>query len=153
MPPETAFIPLVLTAVISGLIGLFVAAKLVKTRPKTAWALLLLIPVAALGIHTALILRPPAPPSGPIEQAGILIESEQFDAAIALLAPLRQKEPENRDIALQLAAAHFARGLLHAERKEDAAALQDLRTAQTIAPPEAPYAADIERFIKIIEKK
>jgi tetratricopeptide (TPR) repeat protein len=147
---DQTLLALILVAVLSGITGLIVNTRLGKTRPKTAIILMLAIPTLTLGLFTASLINPPLPP---LEKAGIHIQRGHFDEAIALLTPHHEKEQDNNDIALQLATAYFARGLLHAENDKKNEALQDLNAARSITPPDAPYLDDIQHFIEIIEKK
>ncbi|MGH1403608.1 MAG: tetratricopeptide repeat protein [Alphaproteobacteria bacterium] len=86
------------------------------------------------------------------ELAGNLIAQEKFDEAITLLENALEKQMHD-DLSLQLSTAYFAKGLLHAEKKNYDTALSLLRQAHAKAPSNAPFLPDILHFVKIIENQ
>ena len=168
---------LIISAVLSGIATLFLIAPIMQTRPRTGYFLMVFIPATSLLILfmiTPIDLSPPPladsyaqeekslkenlvqkPDNATIilDLAGLYIAQEKFDQAISLLRDAQRKAPDNDDYALQLAAAHFAKGLLYAENGEYEQGLKSLYYALAEAPENAPFLPDIEHFIDQLEKK
>ncbi len=172
-------IPLIICAVLSGIITLFIIAPIAQSRPKTCYALMVLIPAlsmlaywfAAPYIHgfkysdagqkvqeniaehilTERMVKNAIQDGSALKLAGLYIAQEKFDDAIKLLKAARKKQPDNKDIALQLATAYFAKGLLKAEHNKYEDALENLEQARKDAPEDAPFLEDLDFFIKRIK--
>ena len=171
---------LIICAIIAGIATLYVTAPLMRTKPQTCYILMFFIPAVSLGVFMMLVTKPslhspPAPVIDVYEQeeialkkkldqypddattvldlAGTYIAQEKYSDAIALLRDAQRKDPRNDDFALQLATAHFARGLLYAENGNYEIGLKSLLYAVAEAPENAPFLPDIEHFIGELEKK
>ncbi len=171
---------LIICAIIAGIATLYVSAPLMRTKPQTCYILMFFIP--AVSLTTFMVFMPSAPqyaPSAPVidvyeqeeialkkkldqypndattvlDLAGTYIAQEKYSDAIALLRDAQRKDPRNDDFALQLATAHFARGLLYAENGNYELGLKSLLYAVAEAPENAPFLPDIEHFIGELEKK
>ena len=170
----------IICAVISGIATLYLIAPMMQNRPRTCYVLIIFIPVISL-LGLLMISQPPptdlkpAPlidnyaeeakalkekliqkPNDPtiiLDLAGVYISQERYTDAITLLRQAQKKSPNNEDFSLQLAVAHFARGLLYAENGNYDAGLKSLLYAVAEAPEDAPFLPDIEHFIAQLEKK
>ena len=176
-------ITLIICAIISGAVTLYIIAPIMQSRPAHAYFLMVFIPAISLGILYT--LRPSAFADLPIakqtspdiiyanemeqlrdkldvdpenakailDMGGAYISRELYDEAIKLLKDATAKRPENNDFTLQLATAYFTKGLKQAEGKNYDKAIKNLYRALAIAPEDAPFIADIENFIEAFEKK
>ena len=84
--------------------------------------------------------------------AGVQIAQGKFGEAISYLENALVTWEEDRDLKLQLSAAHFAHGLLLIEKNMKQDALQSLYDARRTAPDKAPFLADLIMFTQELEK-
>lgn len=171
---------LIICALISGASTIYLTAPIMQTRAQTCYILMIFIPAFSLAglfivspphsfeaapVHlsnsfdsqeTALrtkLSQDPENATTILDLSGLYIAQERFTDAIALLRDAQRKHPENDDFALQLSAAHFAKGLLFAENNDYKNAIKSLQYAQAVAPENTPFLPDIEHFIEQLEKK
>ncbi len=152
-------ITLIICAIISGIVTLYIITPIMQSRPAHAYFLMVFIPAISLGILYT--LRPLAFADLPIykqispdikyanemeqlrqkldidpenakailDMAGAYISRELYDEAIKLLKDATAARPENNDFTLQLATAYFAKGLKQAEGKNYDIAIKNLYRA------------------------
>ena len=170
----------IICAIISGISTLYLISPMMQTRPNICYVLMIFIPVTSLlGLFvvsspSSINLKPaplvdnfaeeekalmdklaqnPDDPTVILDLAGIYISQERFTDAITLLRQAQAKDTDNEDFALQLATAHFARGLLFAENGDYEQGVKSLLYAVAEAPENATFLPDIEHFIGEMEKK
>lgn len=171
---------LIICAIIAGIATIYLTAPLMQDKPRTCYIVMFFIPAVSLAVFMMLVAKPalhssPAPVIDVYEQeeialkkkldqypddattvldlAGTYIAQEKYTDAITLLRDAQRKDPRNDDFALQIATAHFARGLLYAENGNYEIGLKSLLYAVAEAPENAPFLPDIEHFISELEKK
>ncbi len=158
---------IIIFAVISAVLTLFLIAPISVTRKKTCYALMVLIPTISLASYVYLF--PPAEllPRVNKEQvlskqlakspddieimaqlAALYISEDRLEKAIKLL---EARANDNDNLKLQLSTAYFAKGLRYAENGQKEQALGDLQTASSIAPKDAPFLPDIDYFINKVK--
>lgn len=167
---------IIMAAVVGGAISLIIVSKIISSRPKLAYGLMVLIPAifmvcAYFAVVTfsaiqdkADVARASASDDVAILQiqlkenpddltlvsalSGTLIAEERYDEAIALIEGRPRSDMGDERLKMQYGTAFFAKGLMAAENRQYEDALALMRRAQDVAPKDAPFRDDLDLFMK-----
>jgi cytochrome c-type biogenesis protein CcmH/NrfG len=82
----------------------------------------------------------------------VRLKAGRWEDALAILDTAHGKTPADRDVNLELGAAHDEAAAVLLNRDNDrAGAVDQLQQARAIAPKDAPYLPQVERDIQLLE--
>lgn len=167
---------IIMAAVVGGAISLLIVSKIISSRPKLAYGLMILIPAvfmicAYFAVTTFSAIQDKAdvaranvsddvtvfkvqlkadPDNLRLVSAlsGTLIAEERYDEAIALIEGRSRSDMGDERLKMQYGTAFFAKGLMAAENKQYEDALRLMQRAQEVAPEDAPFKDDLDLFMK-----